>query len=110
MSPNSDQLVWWILGLYGFLQLVHLILALYRLTRPDPPLREILKEYVTRERFDAFERQTNSTIETSMESIDDRLSGLHKSFKEEQKTAQTLFQDLMKAVSNIEGQLKIRTK
>ncbi len=106
MAPSSDQLVWWILGLYGFLQILHLILAVWRFTRPDPPLREILKEYVTRERFEAFEKASIANHNTGMALISARLDGIHESQGKIRDTTQTLFREVMKQIGVLEGKIE----
>ncbi|HMO51908.1 MAG TPA: hypothetical protein PKA21_12350 [Kiritimatiellia bacterium] len=73
------------------------------MTRPIPPLRELLKEYVTRERFDVFEKANADKFASIEHGISTRLDGLHRSLVRSRESNEELFREIMDRLGKIEG-------
>lgn len=94
-----------VLALSFLTHLASAAIAIWDRIRIKPSLIERLTGYCSIERFNLFEaymraeldkRATTTQLIREVETIDDRISGLHKSYRESQKTNEAIFRDLLR--------------
>lgn len=96
MESDTLHILWWLLGFSYFIHVVHAMVAIWDRVRAKP-------SYIERLNKKADQDDVDQALAALTRQVDTRLTGMHTSLKEHEKTNEALFRDIMHAIGRLEG-------
>lgn len=92
MDPENVYILWWLLGFSYFIHIANAAVSIWDRVRAKPGLLDRLSEKVSKDE-----------LKDALTVVSARLDGMHASMRDAERTNQSLFRDIMRAIGSVES-------